>query len=73
MNVDAMEEDIRYTRFHIVGDPFHKVGGNLALNNHHLPIHLFGARLASKHYRCNKIPAMIWICSTHHVIGMSHL
>ena len=59
--------------FHIVRDPFHKVGRVLVLNINHLLIHFLGAHLAPKHGRGSEVPSMPWVSSTHHVLGIPHL
>ena len=65
--------DVTDSSLDIVGDPLNKVGAVLVLDVEHLLVHLLHGHAAPEDGGNSQVPAMTWVASSHHVLGIKHL
>ena len=72
-HLDTAGWDVTHGGLHVVGDPFHEVGGVLALNIVHLLVHFLHGHLTSEHGGHGEVAAVAGVARSHHVLGIEHL
>ena len=72
-HLETPGRDVAHGSFHVVGDPFHKVGAVLVLDVQHLLVHLLHRHPSPEDCGHSEIAAMSWIAGGHHVLRVEHL
>ena len=57
----------------VVGNPFNEVGAVLVLYVQHLFVNLLHGHTSTEHGCHGQVPAVSWVASGHHVLGVEHL
>ena len=65
--------NVAHCSFHIVWDPFNKVGAVLVLDVEHLFIHFLHGHPSSEDGGHGEVPPMPRVAGGHHVLGIKHL